>query len=45
MRRPVQAGFPMNAATKLFLMHLHSDRIIGVPDLMLSLGAALQGGR
>ena len=32
----VQAGFPMNAVTKLFLTHLHSDHIIGVPDLMLS---------
>jgi ribonuclease Z len=32
----VQAGFPMSAVTKLFLTHLHSDHVIGVPDLMLS---------
>ena len=36
MQRLVQAGFPMNAVTKLFLTHLHSDHIIGVPDLMLT---------
>jgi ribonuclease Z len=36
MQRLVQAGFPMNAVTKLFLTHLHSDHVIGVPDLMLS---------
>lgn len=35
MQRLVQAGYPMNAVTKLFLTHLHSDHIIGVPDLML----------
>jgi ribonuclease Z len=40
MQRMVQAGFPMNAVTKLFLTHLHSDHIIGVPDLMLSPWAA-----
>ena len=40
MQRLVQAGFPMNAVTKLFLTHLHSDHIIGVPDLMLSPWAA-----
>jgi ribonuclease Z len=36
MQRLVQAGFPMNAVTKLFLTHLHSDHIIDVPDLMLT---------
>jgi ribonuclease Z len=36
MQRLVQAGLPMNAVSKLFLTHLHSDHIIGVPDLMLT---------
>lgn len=36
MQRLVQAGFPMNAVSKLFLTHLHSDHVIGVPDLMLT---------
>jgi ribonuclease Z len=36
MQRLVQAGLPMSAVTKLFLTHLHSDHVIGVPDLMLS---------
>ena len=36
MQRLVQAGIPMNAVTKLFLTHLHSDHVIGVPDLLLS---------
>jgi ribonuclease Z len=40
MQRLVQAGFPMNAVTRLFLTHLHSDHVIGVPDLMLSPWAA-----
>ena len=40
VQRLVQAGFPMNAVTKLFLTHLHSDHIIGIPDLMLSPWAA-----
>lgn len=40
VQRLVQAGFPMNAATKLFLTHLHSDHVIGIPDLMLSPWAA-----
>jgi ribonuclease Z len=40
MQRLVQAGFPMNAVTQLFLTHLHSDHVIGVPDLMLSPWAA-----
>ncbi|HEX6315703.1 MAG TPA: MBL fold metallo-hydrolase, partial [Gemmatimonadaceae bacterium] len=34
MQRLVQAGFRMNAVTKLFLTHLHSDHIVDVPDLM-----------
>jgi ribonuclease Z len=36
MQRLVQAGLPMNAVSKLFLTHLHSDHVIGVPDLMLT---------
>ena len=36
MQRLVQAGYPMSAVTKLFLTHLHSDHIIGVPDLLLT---------
>jgi len=36
MQRLVQAGFSMDAVTKLFLTHLHSDHIVDVPDLMLS---------
>lgn len=36
MQRVVQAGFAMSAVTKLFLTHLHSDHVIGVPDLLLS---------
>ena len=40
MQRLVQAGFPMNAVTKLFLTHLHSDHVIGIPDLMLTPWAA-----
>jgi ribonuclease Z len=36
MQRLVQAGFPMNAVTKLFLTHLHSDHVVDVPDLMLT---------
>jgi ribonuclease Z len=40
MQRLVQSGFPMNAVTKLFLTHLHSDHVLGVPDLMLSPWAA-----
>ena len=34
MQRLVQAGFPMNAVTKLFLTHLHSDHVVDVPDLV-----------
>lgn len=40
MQRLVQAGFPMNAVTKLFVTHLHSDHVVGVPDLLLSPWAA-----
>ena len=40
MQRLVQAGFSMNAVTKLFLTHLHSDHVIGIPDLMLTPWAA-----
>src|SRR5262245_36002709 len=36
MQRLVQAGFPMNAVTKLFLTNLHSDHVGCVPDLMLT---------
>ena len=36
MQRLVQAGFPMNAVTNLFLTHLHSDHVVDVPDLMLT---------
>ena len=36
MERLVQAGFPMNAVTKLFLTHLHSDHVVDVPDLMFA---------
>ena len=41
MQRLVQAGFPMDAVTKLFLTHLHSDHVIGVPDLMFRHGRPL----
>jgi ribonuclease Z len=40
MQNLVQAGYPMNAVTKLFLTHLHSDHIIGIPDLLLTPWAA-----
>lgn len=36
MQRLVQAGAAMNAVTKLFLTHLHSDHVVDVPDLMLT---------
>jgi ribonuclease Z len=40
MQRLVQAGYPMNAVTRLFLTHLHSDHVIGVPELLLTPWAA-----
>jgi ribonuclease Z len=40
MPRLVQAGFQMNAVTKLFLTHLHSDHVVDIPDLMLMPWAA-----
>ena len=36
MQRLVQAGFAMDASTKLFLTHLHSDHVLDIPDLLLS---------
>lgn len=36
MDQLVRAGLPMDAVSKLFLTHLHSDHVIEVPDLMLS---------
>ena len=36
MQRLVQLAFPTNAVTKPFLTHLHSDHVVGVPDLMLT---------
>jgi ribonuclease Z len=40
LRRLVEAGYPTNAVAKLFLTHLHSDHVVGIPDLMLSPWAA-----
>ena len=40
MQRLVDAGYPMNAVTKLFLTHLHSDHVVGVADQMLTPGSA-----
>lgn len=31
-----QAGVPYNAVTGVFLTHLHSDHVVGLPDLWLS---------
>lgn len=36
MQNLVKAGFPMTAATKLFLTHLHSDHVVDIPDLLLT---------
>ena len=36
MERLVRAGLPMDAVSKLFITHLHSDHVIDIPDLMLS---------
>src|SRR5215467_2366603 len=30
-----QAGVPFSSVTALFLTHLHSDHVVGVPDLWL----------
>ena len=34
--RLVQAGVPIRLVSKVFLTHLHSDHVIGVPDLLLT---------
>ncbi|HEV2445799.1 MAG TPA: MBL fold metallo-hydrolase [Candidatus Sulfopaludibacter sp.] len=36
MDQLVRAGLPMDAVSKLFITHLHSDHVIDIPDLMLS---------
>ena len=36
MQRLVQAGLKMDAVTKLFLTHLHSDHVVDIPDLLLT---------
>jgi ribonuclease Z len=36
MQRLVEAGYPMDAVTRVFLTHLHSDHIVDIPDLMLT---------
>lgn len=38
--RMAQMGIPLNSVSKLFLTHLHSDHIIGIPDLFLTPWAA-----
>ena len=35
MQRLVETGLRMNAVSKLFLTHLHSDHVVDVPDLLL----------
>jgi ribonuclease Z len=35
LARLVESGLPMNAVSKLFLTHLHSDHIVELPALML----------
>ena len=35
MHNFVKAGFAMNAVTKLFITHLHSDHVLDIPDLLL----------
>jgi ribonuclease Z len=34
--RMAQMGIPVNSVSKLFLTHLHSDHVIGIPDLYLT---------
>lgn len=34
--RLVQAGVPIRLVSKVFLTHLHSDHVIGIPDLLLT---------
>lgn len=34
--RLVQAGIPLRRVSKVFLTHLHSDHVIGIPDLLLT---------
>src|SRR5690242_14203870 len=34
--RLVQAGIPLRHVSKIFLTHLHSDHVIGIPDLLLT---------
>lgn len=41
LERLVETGMPMDAVTKLFLTHLHSDHIADVPALLLLPWAAL----
>jgi ribonuclease BN (tRNA processing enzyme) len=36
VRRAVQAGIEMDQLTRVFLTHLHSDHVVGLPDLMLT---------
>jgi ribonuclease Z len=31
-----RAGHPLGGVTRLFLTHLHSDHVVGIPDLMLT---------
>jgi ribonuclease Z len=38
--RMAQMGVPLNSVSKLFLTHLHSDHVIGIPDLYLTPWAA-----